>query len=199
MTTTPLLHTPRCSLVVAIDAVAPTAVYPRSEVAHIAALYWQYAPHVGIDPAVAWAQLMLETGRIAPHAAGLASWWCLPGRWNFAGIGVTGATALARPNRGVWQQDGAIWREGIAFNSVTQGVLAHLGRLVAYAVLPAHYTPAHMWAVGLALDWRPLPARYYGIAATIEQFGNGVWATDPHYAAKWVQRLNALCTESITV
>jgi hypothetical protein len=177
---------------VAIAAVAPTAVYPRAEAAHLAALYWQYAPLVGLDPAVAWAQLMLETGRIDPPSAGLASWWCLPGRWNFAGIGVTSATALARPNTGVWQQDGAIWREGIAFSSATQGVMAHIGRLIAYAMPPTQYTPAQAWAVGIALDWRLLPARYHGAAGTIEEFGGGVWAKDTRYAAKWLQRLAGL-------
>jgi len=192
MPTTPLIHTPRCSMDVAIAAAAPTAVYPRAEVAHLAALYWQYAPLVGLDPAVAWAQLMLETGRIDPPSAGLASWWCMPGKWNFAGIGVTGATALARPNTGVWQQDGAIWREGLAFSSATQGVMAHIGRLIAYAVPPTQYAPAQAWAVGIALDWRPLPARYHGAAGAIEQFGNGVWAKDTRYADKWLQRLAGL-------
>ena len=146
-------------------------------------LYWQYAPAVGLDPAVAWAQLMLETGRIDPRAR-VGFLVVHAGQMEFCRDWRNGTTALARPNTGVWQQDGAIWREGLAFSSATQGVMAHIGRLIAYAVPPTQYAPAQAWAVGIALDWRPLPARYHGAAGAIEQFGNGVWAKDTRYADK---------------
>jgi hypothetical protein len=133
--------------------------YTDRQVRKIGNLYVDVATSVGIDPLVAVAQMVLETGN-------LTSFWSQPPRRNPAGIGVTG-------EKGV----------GLSFKSWRQAVRAHVGRLLAYAVPAGQETPAQRELVDMALDVRPLPDQKRGIAPTLQGLA-GSWAADPEYADK---------------
>ena len=105
--------------------------YSPSAVRNIAALYFDEASAVGMDPLLVVAQMVLETG-------GLTSHWSQAPRRNPAGIGVTG-----EPNKGV------------SFPNWRSAVRAHVGRLAAYAVPEANETPAQEALINEALTWRP--------------------------------------------
>lgn len=95
--------------------------YTAREIDDIARAYWTHARACGVDPAVAWAQMLHETGA-------LSSWWSQPPRHNPAGIGVNGSTATAQPV-GAWAFDGKVWRAGCSFAAgwAAQAIPAHGG------------------------------------------------------------------------
>ena len=129
----------------------PHGSYDARTVAAIADQYWGICVGVGVDPGVAWAQAIHETGAFS-------SFWAQPPRFNFAGLGVTG-------------QAGA----GLVFPSWYEGVAAHVGRLVAYATKPGQRAPAQQALAAYALAWRALPTKYQGAAPNAEDLG-GKWA-----------------------
>ena len=136
-------------------------VYSDRRVRKIVSRYVEVATSAGVDPLVAVAQMVLETGN-------LTSFWSQPPRRNPAGIGVTGLPG-----------------EGISFESWRQAIRAHVGRLVAYAVKPGRENPAQLELVTMALQIRPLPDSLRGAAPTLAKL-SGTWATDPEYANKIV-------------
>lgn len=131
---------------------------------YLTAVY-ELAPQVGLRADLAVAQSVHETN------AWRSSWWI--DRGNPAGIGITGTPA----------QDNAsgTWATG---RDAAKAQLVHLlGYLRGSA--PAVAEP---W---IALDprWSALmTSGMAGTAQTIGDFGDGVWATDPDYADKWVSR-----------
>lgn len=133
--------------------------YTDDDVRLIARYYFGTAGSVGLDPLIAFAQMIHET-------AGLTSWWSQRPRRNPAGIGVTG-------------EPGA----GVSFPSWEVAVKAHVGRLLAYAVPRGRESDAQRALIDEALRARPLPDRYLGSAPTLRKLA-GTWATDPEYAAK---------------
>ena len=141
--------------------------------------YFVVAQSIGVDPVVAIAQMCHETGH-------LSSWWCARPRRNPAGIGVTGATRAYEPTRGVWAQQGGLWREGVSFATWQLAISAHVGRLAAYA------SSADYPLVLNALAVRGLPARYRGIAPTVAGLG-GTWAVPGRsYAVALVRIANSI-------
>lgn len=151
---------------------ARAAGYTSSEVAAIVAAYQSDGQSVQIDWFLAIAQCAHETGS-------LTSWWSQYPRCNPAGIGVTGRTMPGLPDNPPgpnWAWDGMQWREGLSFPSwADHAVPAHLGRLLAYALRDEQANEPQQALIDLALSYRPLPARYRGIAPTICGL-NGRWA-----------------------
>ena len=133
--------------------------YTDADVRTIIGLYFETTQAVGLDPLLVVAQMILETGN-------LTSFWSQRPRRNPAGIGVTG-------------QPG----EGVSFPSWQKAVRAHVGRLLAYALRVGQENDAQRRLIEEALTWRPLPARFRGVAPTLEKL-SGRWAADREYADK---------------
>jgi hypothetical protein len=157
----------------AIAWLAPRAAgYSFDDVTAIIDAYARVAAPTGLDWFLALAQMAYETGH-------LTSWWSQRPRRNPAGIGVTGALQPGtsdKPPGANWAWDGTQWREGISFPSwLEHAIPAHLGRLLAYALIDEQATPAQRELIALALAYRPLPDSYRGSAPTICGL-NGRWA-----------------------
>ena len=133
--------------------------YTNHDVEVIVDGYYATATAVGLDPLLVVAQMSEETGH-------LTSFWSQRPRRNFAGIGVTG-------------QEGV----GNKFPSLTAGIRAHTGRLLAYVLPAGTGNPAQAALIAEALKARHLPADRRGIAPTLAGL-SGKWATDEDYAAK---------------
>lgn len=150
--------------------------YSISEIRDIVTGYYRACTPVGVNPLLAIAQMCHETGY-------LTSWWCdrvpgAPGRRNPAGIGVNGQTRPASdPHplpRELWQLDtlAGLWRRGYVFANWTQATVAHVGRLVGYAVAPDARTPAQRAIVHEATETRPLPEMVHGTARVLRLLGS---------------------------
>ena len=110
--------------------------------------YVRICESAGVDPCLAIAQMVHETGN-------LSSYWSARPRRNPAGIGVTG-----QPGAGVrfatWAND---------------AIPAHVGRLLAYALPAGQGTPAQQALIAKALSYRPLDPRARGSAPTLKPLG----------------------------
>jgi len=160
--------------------------YNAYDISVIVGAYAATCADVGVDPAIALAQMIHETGW-------LTSWWCERPRRNPAGIGVTGAW---RPWRmpGPWAQRGALWLEGVSFSDWRrESVPAHVGRLLAYALTDEQATAAQRKLIDYALSVRPLPAAYRGVAPTLRGL-NGRWAVPGTTYADAVARVATAIT-----
>jgi len=104
--------------------------------------------------------------QMSEETAHLTSFWSQRPRRNFAGIGVTG-------------EDGM----GNKFPSLTAGIRAHTGRLLAYVLPAGTGNPAQTALITEALAARDLPADRRGVAPTLAGL-SGKWAMDTGYAAK---------------
>jgi hypothetical protein len=111
-------------------------------------VYWEVCRSVEVDPLIAVAQVIHETGN-------LTSWWSQRPRRNPAGIGVNGqpGVGLSFPS---WKDD---------------AIPAHIGRLLAYALADGQATPRQRGLIATAMHWRPLPAKVRGSAPTLEALG----------------------------
>lgn len=152
--------------------------YSPASVATIVGHYWRLAPPVNIDPALALAQCLHETGDQDPVTRKwlvLASWWSQRPRRNPAGLGVTGKTQPNEPANAVtsWAFDDrtGIWRHGLSFASWEEAVRSQLGRLLAYSLRPDHVSAEQRILIDEALDRRPFPAALRGTAPTLVQLG----------------------------
>jgi hypothetical protein len=145
--------------------------YTEYDVRLISGYYWNIAPAVGIDPLIAWAQMLHETGN-------LTSWWCQRPRRNPAGIGVTGETSRARLAPAAdWVKDerSGLWKRGYAFAEWSLSVRAHLGHLIGYALKDEQMTPTQRGITKYDPRFGALPASYRGVAPTLSGL-NGRWA-----------------------
>jgi hypothetical protein len=140
---------------------------PDGDMRELARLYFDLAQPAGLDPLVAIAQMVVETGN-------MTSAWSRPPRRNLAGIGVTG-----KPG------------EGLSFETWTAAVEAHIGRLVAYAVAAGGETPPQKALVEKALARRPLRSDFRGAAPTLEGLALR-WAQDAAYATKIARVANEI-------
>ena len=160
----------------------PHGAYTDLDVDTNVRAYWAQCVHVGVDPVMAVAQLIHETGC-------LSAWWAQRPRRNPAGIGVTGRTAPAAPARGAWAWDGERWKEGVSFLSwADHAIPAHVGRVLAYALPAGQGTVAQRELIAQALAVRSLPVRYRGCAPTWEGL-NGRWAVP---GTTYAQRIAAV-------
>jgi hypothetical protein len=146
---------------------ANQSLYTRSDVEEYVALCYKYGKAVAVDPVVIIAQMDEECGGLGK------STWSEPGKWNFAGIGVTG-------------KPGA----GNLFKSLEEGVLAHAGRLARYGTPRGFESPTQMRIMTEALWLRPLDKKFWGCATTWEGLA-GTWAADTTYGGKITARVEA--------
>ncbi len=170
----PLLAPPSARVEVALARWAwqPNAAYKAWDVEVILRAYWHQAAALDIDPALAVAQMVHETGW-------LTSWWCGRPRHNPAGIGVTGQTSLIprlMSKEWAWNPNTRRWHKGLSFADwVHDAIPIHLGRLLAYALREGAGTPLQQAAIRVALARRPLPVRLRGCAPTLQGL-EGTWA-----------------------
>lgn len=160
----PILAAPRATLaqVTAYLLARTTGDYSDYDVAQvIVPAYWRTATEAGVDPVLAIAQMLHETGN-------LTSFWASRPQRNPAGIGVTGQAQTTRPTGGAWAfnpQRGR-WEAGVSFRDwVAESIPAHVGRLRAYASAEPHPL------VGVALRYRALPPAARGSAPTLKPLG----------------------------
>jgi Mannosyl-glycoprotein endo-beta-N-acetylglucosaminidase len=136
--------------------------------------YFSEGAKAGVDPTVAIAQMIHETGY-------LSSFWSIRPRRNPAGIGVTGQTAKTLPKDASfweWSYDEAakLWKKGLRFEKWDTGsVPAHISRLLGYATKVTDRTEAQKAYVLAHTGKRPLPARVVGCAPTLAGL-EGTWA-----------------------
>ncbi len=155
----PLLAAPRISpqRATAFILRRPHGEYNDYAVQIIVQHYFKYGQRAGIDPLLALAQMIHETGN-------LSSWWAARPRRNPAGLGVTGEPG-----------------QGLSFASWEHSVIAHTGRLLAYALDNTRASGEQWGLICAALHVRPLPDHLRGCAPTLRGL-TGTWATDPQYA-----------------
>lgn len=169
---------------------ASPGTYTVGDMRLIADAYLFWCDQAQLNPVLLWAQMCHE----ADYAR---SWWAQRPRRNPAGIGVTGATAMPKPERGQWQYDarkdrgageprGPLWVEGLRYASwADHGVPSHLGRLLAYCYTDAQLVddvglPATIRAVqarrrelvARAMTERPLPEVIRGSTSTWQHLGS---------------------------
>lgn len=130
----------------------------------ILATYWQTATLVGVDPVLAIAQMIHETGN-------LSSFWAARPQRNPAGIGVNGRASFAALPGYVYNTARGRFEAGIAFPSWSDAAQAHIGRLLAYATKPQDRTDVQQALATTALRWRDFPAQWMGYAPMLKQLG----------------------------
>ena len=150
----------------------PHGEYTEVDIARsIVPAYFAVCAAAGADPVIMIAQMIHETGT-------LTSWWSQRPRRNPAGIGVTGQKRPEQPSSGAWQfhdQEGH-WREGVAFPSwKDDSIPAHVGRMLAYALRDDQANQAQRAMIARAMAYRPLPAKFRGVAPTLRGLA-GRWA-----------------------
>lgn len=165
--------------------------YEEAGIREIVGGYRSLGERVGVDWFLAIAQMCHETGS-------LTSFWCARPRRNPAGIGVDGTTSATPPQDPIgWAYNDTAnpprWERGLSFASwVGESIPAHLGRLLAYALPAGAGTPEQQEMISVALNVRPLPAAFRGVAPTI--FGlNQRWAVPgTEYGQRIVQLLQRI-------
>lgn len=189
-----IMAAPRCTAAQAATYIrnrSPQPLYTSYDITvNILPWYWQYCTQTGVDPCIAVAQMIHET-------ANMSSWWCNRPRRNPAGIGVTGEKRINPPpvdesHQWTWHDTDQKWYKGISFANWIESATAHVGRLCAYATVPATRTAAQQTLISAALAYRTLPANFHGVAPTLEGL-NGRWASPgTTYADKIAQIANAM-------
>jgi hypothetical protein len=130
--------------------------------------YYAACTPVGIDPVLAIAQMIHETGN-------LTSFWAARPQRNPAGIGVNGQKQATEPaDRANWAfntQRGQ-WERGVSFASWDKDAIpAHVGRLLAYFLPKGAENDVQRAAIERGLRYRPLPDVMRGSARTLRQLG----------------------------
>jgi hypothetical protein len=130
--------------------------------------YFEVCVPVEIDPVVAIAQMLHETGN-------LTSFWSARPQRNPAGIGVNGRKQLEQPadlTNWAFNTQRQQWEAGMSFASwKDDAVYAHVGRLAAYALGHGQGTPMQQALVAKAMGYRPLPDPLRGSAPTLKPLG----------------------------
>jgi Mannosyl-glycoprotein endo-beta-N-acetylglucosaminidase len=130
--------------------------------------YFRICGEVGVNPLIAIAQMIHETGN-------LTSFWAARPRRNPAGIGVTGQQRPDQPpDTTSWAFDPASsqWRFGVSFATWEQDAIpAQIGRLLAYSLPKGNETPTQAALIAQALRYRALPDTMRGSAHSLKQFG----------------------------
>lgn len=146
----------------------PHGSYTDDDIYAIVSGYFALCAIVGVDPALAIAQVIHETGN-------LTSFWSARPQRNPAGIGVNGRR---QPQRPVSAADWAFntqrqsWEMGMSFASwKDDSIPAHVGRLLAYALPQGAGSPAQLALIARALAYRALPDKLRGSAPTLKPLG----------------------------
>ena len=204
----PILGSPRATLDQAVSLIVarPHGEYTDYDVRVIVGAYWQTCSAVGVDPVLAVSQMCHETGY-------LSSQWAARPRRNGCGFGVTGFSVsraeyernpAAYPDSAwTWSDDGRTRLQGASFSSWLDingqrgSISAHIGRLIAYAVLPVDQTPEQAALATYALGLRSLPSTYWGAAPKLKDL-DGKWAyPGVGYGAKIATIANAIIARPI--
>jgi hypothetical protein len=147
----------------------PHGEYTDHDIANvIVPAYFAACSRLGIDPVLAIAQMIHETDN-------LSSFWAARPQRNPAGIGVNGQRQPQRPadtTNWAFNTQRQVWETGLSFKSwQDDSVVAHVGRLAAYALAASAEAPEQHELIGRALAYRPLPANMRGSAPTLKQLG----------------------------
>jgi hypothetical protein len=146
----------------------PHGEYTAHDVRSIVREYALQAGAVGLDPCLAIAQMLHETGN-------LTSFWAARPQRNPAGIGVNGEKRAKAPaSRDGWafNTQRRVWERGVSFASWDKDAIpAHLGRLLAYALPKGAESDVQAEAIERALQYRSLPLAMRGSAPTLRQLG----------------------------
>ncbi|MBU6335834.1 MAG: glucosaminidase domain-containing protein [Chloroflexi bacterium] len=147
----------------------PTGEYTPHDITQIIVpAYHRICGEVGVDPVLAVAQMVHETGN-------LTSFWAARPQRNPAGIGVNGRRQRERPAQPrVWafNRQAGWWLMGVSFATWQDDAIpAHIGRLLAYALPPDAGDAAQRHLMALALTYRALPDRVRGSAPTLKPLG----------------------------
>ena len=123
---------------------------------------------VGIDPVLAIAQMLHETGN-------LTSFWSARPQRNPAGIGVNGRKQAEEPaDKTNWSFNTQRnqWEFGMSFATwENDAIPAHVGRLLAYTLPAGAENDAQRNAITKALSYRILPAKMRGSAPVLRMLG----------------------------
>lgn len=140
----------------------PNPGYSSIEIHEVVGLYVGFCTRMQVNPLLALVQMIHETANLK------SPWSQIPHR-NPAGIGVTGAPGV-----------------GVSFPSWSSAVLAHVGRLCAYA-MPEMSQSRYGSELTVALSWRPLPKQFKRGGYPLLKDLTGVWATDRDYHNKIIR------------
>lgn len=177
---------------------APRGSYTPADVVKIITRYFVVCGVGGVDPVLAIAQMLLETGN-------LTSTWSQRPRRNPAGIGVTGEYNDTGDGAllGGWAYipDHHRWERGVSFPSwADDAIPAHVGRLLCYALPIDGGTQAQQSLIQRALSYRAFPPTLRGTAPILRPLGAAYnpaktgWATPGEdYGAKIATIANRIC------
>jgi hypothetical protein len=130
--------------------------------------YFAVCTSVGIDPALAIAQMIHETGN-------LTSFWSARPQRNPGGIGVNGRNQAQQPadtTGWAFNTQRQAWEMGKSFATWKDDAIpAHVGRLLAYALPKGAENPAQRALIERAMAYRPLPDKLRGTAPTLKPLG----------------------------
>lgn len=137
----------------------------QNDIETILGYYWVYAPSVGLDPFMAAAQCIFETG-------GLTSGWSARPKRNPAGLGV--------------QQEG-----GLSFATWDEAIQAHIGQLLAFALRDDEANDAQKAMMKRNPRFSKIKPEQRGSAKTLAGFNNN-WTNDAEYGNKLAARIEAI-------
>ena len=153
--------------------------------------YFDFGIISSIDPCVALAQVIHETGF-------LTSWWSNRPRRNPAGIGVTGQHSTKPPAKGdeanwAYNEQSKQWFKGLSFQSWDKNAVpAHMARLLGYAIPSNQLTSEQRQFIDKYTKDRPLPPKVSGVAPTLAGL-EGTWAfPGKGYADKLALQANGI-------
>jgi hypothetical protein len=126
----------------------------------------------GVDLAIALAQCAHETRWLTSALSQRRDRHGVDLR-NPAGIGVNGDTAPGPAPGFAYDADRNQYRRVVSFASWDQSVVAHVGRLVAYALPPGQRFGPQVDIADRALRYRDLPIKCHGSAPTLRRLGHG--------------------------
>ena len=123
-------------------------------------LYREIGTEAQVDWYMAACHALIETSY-------LTSVWARS--FNFAHIGLT--VSSNEQHDYIYNSQTQRWERALTFRSMREGVIAHIGRLVAYARTDAACTPVQLTYVDQALSHRPLPTSMRGTTTTWGRLG----------------------------
>jgi Mannosyl-glycoprotein endo-beta-N-acetylglucosaminidase len=130
--------------------------------------YFALCTDVGIDPILAVAQMIHETGN-------LTSFWSARPQRNPAGIGVNSRKQAERPpdiTGWAFNTQRQIWEMGLSFMTWKDDAIpAHVGRLLAYVLPKGTENAAQRELIERAMAYRSLPDTLRGTAPTLKPLG----------------------------
>ncbi len=166
----PLLGSPsgtREQAIAFVRKALPATSEYQKDVETILNYYWVYAPTVGLDPFLAAAQCIFETG-------GLTSGWCARPKRNPAGLGV--------------RQEG-----GLSFSTWDAAVQAHIGQLLALALRDDEANDAQKQMMSRNPRHANIKPELRGSAKTLSALSSR-WTDDAEYGTKFASRAEAIRT-----